>query len=198
MKSILALSLISLSLCLPLSAQPAQPAPKPADAFEEGMRQAFTAYKKGEDGAVSAKLRELLKIMDEKGVAKLGATLPDMAGTWKGEALKNEDTSEAGGGVSISRTYVSGEQRVTVRFLKDPQLVAQLLPLLVNEDLLKMSGRKIHKISGETAVMDGENKLQIVVDQRIYLELVGENGAAETELVNLAEKLDLAGIAKLK
>lgn len=196
MKSILALSLISLSIGLPLAAQPA--APKTPDAFEEGMRQAFTAYKKGDDEAVTAKLRELLKIIDEKGAAKLGATLPDMAGTWKGETLKIEDTTALGGGASVSRTYVSGDKRVTVNIVKDSPLISQLLPLFVNEDLLKMSGRNMHKISGETAVMDGESKLQLVVAQRIYLELVGENGAGETELVNVAEKLDLAGMAKLK
>lgn len=195
MKSILALLLISLSCLLPLSAQPAA---KPADAFEEGMRQAFAAYKKGDDEAVTAKLRDLLKIMDAKGAGKLGAALPDMAGTWKGEPLKNDDTSVLGGGVSISRTYVSGEKRVTVKIVKDSPLVAQLLPLFVNEDLLKMSGRKMHKISGETAVMDGDNKLQMVVDQRIYMELIGENGAGETEMLNVAEKLDISGIAKLK
>lgn len=196
MKSIFALFLISLSICLPLSAQPA--APKPPDAFEEGMRQAFAAYKKGDDEAVTAKLRELLKIMDEKGAAKLGASLPDMAGTWKGEALKTEDASALGAGAAIARTYVSGDKRITVRVVKDSPLVAQLLPILVNEELLKMSGRTIHKISGETAVMEGDSKLQIVVDQRIYLELAGENGAGETDLVSLAEKLDLAGIAKIK
>ncbi|GAA5128009.1 hypothetical protein JIN84_07845 [Luteolibacter yonseiensis] len=196
MKTLLALSLVSLAVGLPLSAQPA--APKPADPFEEGMRQAFTAYKKGDDEAVTAKLRELLKIMDAKGSAKVGATLPDMAGTWKGESLKNDDTSAIGGGASVSRTYVSGDKRVTARVVKDSPLVAQLLPIFVNDELLKISGRKIHKISGETAVMDGEDKLQIVLDQRIYVELVGEGGAGETELVSLAEKLDLSAIAKLK
>ncbi|MEO7099547.1 MAG: hypothetical protein ABI162_09320 [Luteolibacter sp.] len=194
MKPILQLLLVSISCILPLAAQEA---PKVADPFEDGMRQAFTAYKKGDNEAVTAKLRELLKLMDEKGAAKMGGLLPDMLGTWKGESLKHDDATP-GSGISISRTYVSGEHQITIRIVKDSPLVSQLLPLLLNEDLLRMANRKTYRVSGEMAVMEGEEKLQLVVDQRIYVELEGNSGTAEADLVALAEKLDLKSLAKIK
>jgi hypothetical protein len=195
MKSILTSLLIPFILLLPVSAQNEA---KPADPFEDGMRQAFNAYKKGENEAVTAKLRELLKIMEDKNAAKLGGLLPDALGDWKAETLKQENLGLVGGGVSLSRIYVSGEKRITVAVVKDSPLVAQLLPLFVNEELLRMTNRTMHKISGETGVMEGTDKLQVVVDERIYLELVGTGGAGETELVALAGKLDLKAMAKIK
>ncbi|MES2660124.1 MAG: hypothetical protein V4689_15990 [Verrucomicrobiota bacterium] len=167
-----------------------------ADPFEDGMRQAFTDYKKGDNEAVTAKLRELLKIMDEKGAAKVGGLLPDTVEAWKGETVKREEVP--GGGISMSRVYVSGENRVAVKVVKDSPLVAQLLPLLANDDLIKMTNRRTHRISGETAIMEGEHKLQIVLDERIYVEFVGGEATGETELVAFATKIDLSKMAKLK
>ena len=167
-----------------------------ADPFEDGMRQAFTDYKKGDNEAVSAKLRELLKIMEEKDAAKVGTLLPDAVDAWKGETMKREDVP--GGGIAMSRVYVSGEHHITVKVVKDSPLVAQLLPLLANEDLIKMTNRKTHRIAGETAIMDGEHKLQIVLDERIYVEFAGDDATGETELVSLATKIDLGKLAKLK
>lgn len=196
MKSTFHFLLLSCALALPVLGQ--APAPTPADPFETGMREAFTAYKKGDNEAVGAKLRELLKILDEKGAEKLGSLLPDMLGTWKGEAARREDLTAAGNGIATSRTYVSGPQKITVRLVKNHPKLGELLPLFVNEELLKLTNRKVHKISGVTAVMEGENKIQLIVDERIYIELEGEGGAGETELVDLAGKLDLPAMAKIK
>jgi hypothetical protein len=181
---------------LPLLGQ--EPAKAAADPFEDGMRQAFTAYKKGDNEAVTAKLRELLKLIEEKGAAKLGGLLPETLGAWKGENLKRDEMGVLGGGVSMARTYVSGEHQITVKIVKDSPLVNQMLPLLLNEDLIRMTNRKTHRISGEMGIMEGDNKLQIIVDQRIYVELLGNDGTGETDLVALAEKLDLKAMAKIK
>ncbi len=184
-----------ISFLLPLTAKGQ---PKKIEAFEEGMRQAFADYKKGDNEAVTAKLRELLKLMEEQGAAKVGTVLPDTVDAWKGETLKKDDIGAIGGGVSMSRIYVSGEHRITVKVVKDSPLVTQLLPLFANEDLIRMTNRKTHHIAGETGIMEGENKLQIVVDGRIYVELEGDPATGETELVAFARKLDLAALAKMK
>jgi hypothetical protein len=172
--------------------------PKKIEGFEEGMRQAFADYKKGDNEAVTAKLRELLKLMEEQGAAKVGTVLPDAVDAWKGESLKKDDIAALGGGVSLSRIYVSGEHRITAKVVKDSPMVTQLLPLFANEDLIRMTNRKTHHIGGETAIMEGENKLQIVVDGRIFVELEGDKATGETELVAFARKLDLAALAKMK
>ncbi len=181
-----------------LSPVAAKDEPQKIEGFEEGVRQAFADYKKGDHEAVTAKLRELLKLMEEKGAAKVGTVLPDAVEAWRGETLKKDDIAVLGGGVSLSRTYVSGVHRITAKVVKNSPLVTQLLPLLANEDLIRMANRKTHRIAGETAIMEGESKLQIVVDGRIYVELEGDKATGETALVAFARKLDLAALAKMK
>jgi hypothetical protein len=181
--------------CLPLSVLGQAP---PPDRFEEGMRQAFADYKKGDHEAVTAKLRELLKLMEERGAAKVAALLPDELNGWKGENLVREDLGMVGGGVSIARTYSSGNREIKIKAIKDSPLVKQLIPLLTNEDLIRASNRKTHRIAGETAIMDGERKLQMVLDQRIFVEITGDDTIGEKELVAAARLLDLRALAKLK
>ncbi len=189
MKSLL-LALLTSTLVTAQSAKP--------DPFEEGMRQAFAEYKKGNHEAVTAKLRELIKLEEERGAAKVGSVLPDAVEGWKGETVKNDDLTIVGGGRSISRVYVSGNRLITLKVIKDSPLVKQLIPLLTNEDLLRMGNRKTHNISGDTAIMEGERKLQMVLDQRIYLEITGDETLFEKDLVAFARKLDLKALAKLK
>jgi hypothetical protein len=170
----------------------------PPDRFEEGMRQAFADYKKGDHEAVTAKLRELLKMMEERDAAKVGALLPEQLNGWKGGNLVKEDLGILGGGVSIARTYSAGNREITVKAIKDSPLIKQLMPLLTNEDLIRATNRKTHRIAGETAIMDGERKLQMVLDQRIFVEITGDNTIGEKELVATARLLDLKALAKLK
>lgn len=196
MKSTFHLIALSCALALPVLGQ--APAPAPADPFEAGMREAFTTYKKGDAEATATKLRELLKILDSKAVAKLGTLLPDALGDWKADALKTEDPASPGGVVTVARTYASGEKKITVSVAKDSPSLAELLPLLVNEELLKLANRNVYKIAGEPGVMEGGSKLEIAVDERIHVELLASGGAVEAELVDLAGKLDLAAMAKIK
>ena len=176
----------------------AQGQPKPGDPFEEGMRQAFADYKKGDHEAVTVKLRELLKLMEGKAVQKVGLLLPDAIDAWKGESLEIDESGSVGGGFSLSRSYTSAERRITVRLVKDSPFIRDLLPLFANEELIRMTNRKTHQIAGETGIMEGENKLQIVVDERIYVELEGDKATGETDLVAFAGKLNLAALAKVK
>jgi hypothetical protein len=147
---------------------------------------------------VTEKLRILLKMMEEKGAAKVGETLPEEIEGWEGGALKREDLTVVGGGISISRTYVSGKKEVVAKVVKDSPFLKQLIPLIANEDLLKLTNRKTYRISGETAVMEGERKLQLVADGRILVELVGNAETEEKDLVALVRKLDLKALAKMK
>ena len=190
---------LTLFAALVLSASPFVDAvEKDSDPFEKGMRQAFSDYKKGDDAAVTEQLRELLKMLEERGAEKVGEILPREVGEWRGELVKREDLSVVGGGISISRVYSSGNKSIMVKVMKDSPLVKQLLPLILNEELVRMSNRKTYRISGETAIMDGEDKLQMVVDDRIFVELSVNSEAHEKDLVALVRKLDLNALAKIK
>lgn len=175
----------------------AQNRPK-GDAIEEGLRQAFTDYQKGDHEAVSEKLREILKQLEEKTVEKVAELLPKTIEYWQGGELMRDDLGLLGGGVSLSRTYTAAKREATVKVVKDSPLAKQLIPLLGNNDLIALSGRKTHRISGQTAVMEGDKKLQMAIDGRILLEVTGNQDAEEKDLVAIAKKLDLAALAKMK
>lgn len=188
-----ALALVSFLLPMAVTAEP----PK-ADPFEEGMRQAFTDYKKGDIEAVTANLRKLLKLMEERDAEKVGETLPAELNGWRGGRVKHDDLGTVGGGVSVSRSYLSGRSDITVKVMKDAPAIKQLLPLLTNDELIRISNRKTYRISGETAIMDGGRKMQMVIDERIFVELVAGGEAGEKDLVSVARKLDLRALAKMK
>ncbi len=170
---------------------------KAEDEIEMGLRNVFTVYKKGDTQDALERMRALVKLLEEKSADAVGELLPEEVGDWKGETMKKEDLAIAGGGVSISRLYVDGEKHVTVKVIKDAPVVKPLIAMLGNKELLALSGRKTSRISGEVAVMEGERKLQMVLDGRIYVELEGDAATDERDLVSLARKLDLRAISKL-
>jgi|GEM_PF-6535793 len=184
-----------LGLALPLCAAD-EAAEK--DPVEAAFREAWADYKKGDHEATAEKLRELLRMIEDKTAAKVEALLPDQVDHWKAEELKRDDLSVVGGGISISRLYLSGKRRVEVKVVKDSPILKSLLPLITNEQMIELSGRETHTISGETAIMEGERKMQMVLDERVYLELVAGGEADEKDLLRLARGLDLRALGKIR
>jgi hypothetical protein len=168
------------------------------DAVELALREVYKSYKAGEDKQALDAMREVVKLLEVKVADKVGEQLPEKVGDWKGESLKKEDLALLGGGISISRTYVLDDAKITVKVMKDVPALKGVMALLGNEELLKLGNRKTMRISGQTAVMEGEHKLQIVLDGRIYVELLGNDKAGERELVSFARKLDLRAISKME
>ena len=170
---------------------------KTEDEIEMGLRNVFTVYKKGDKKEALERMRALVKLMEANSADAVAELLPEEVGDWKGETMKKEDLTIAGGGVSISRVYVDGEKNVTVKVIKDAPVIKPIIAMLGNKELLALSGRKTSRISGELAVMEGERKLQMVLDERIFVELEGNAVSDERDLVSLARKLDLRAISKL-
>ena len=187
--------LLGIGLSLPCHAQPAT---GPADPVADGLREAFRLHQKGDAEALAAKLRELVKLVEDKGAAKVAVLLPDKLGDWKAGELRREDMAILGGGISLVRQYQSGEKSVNVKVVKDSPLAKQFIPILMNEDLMKASGRKSQRISWATGYMEGERKLQMVLEGTVYLELAGNDKTSANDVVELARKLDLRALGKLK
>ena len=172
-------------------------APK-GDEVESGLRDAYKLYQERKYGEVSDKLREILKLLEEKNVERVEVVLPKKVSDWEGGELTRENLELFGGGVAMKRTYFWGVKSVTIKLTKDSPLVDKLLPLLQNEQLIEISGRKVHTISGEKAVMENERKLQMVIDGEILLEATGNAKTKETDVVGLTRKLDVRLMKKMK
>ena len=167
------------------------------DAMSTGLRDAYNLHQKGDNEALTAKLRELLKLAEAAGAKKLASRLPDAIGEWKGEEIKPEDLTLLGGGTSLSRTYKSENKKITVKVVKDSPIAKQLAPLLKNEQLLELGGRKTERISGRTAVYEGERKLQMIIGDDLYLEVAGNEPCTSKDVAGLARKLDIRALERL-
>lgn len=167
------------------------------DAMSTGLRDAYNLHQKGDNEALTAKLRELIKLAEEAGAKKLASRLPDAIGEWKGEEIKPEDLTLLGGGTSLSRTYKSGEKKISVKVVKDSPLAKQIAPLLKNEEFLAISGRKTERISGRTAVYEGDRKLQMIIGDDLYLEVAGNEPCDAKDVAGLARKLDIRSLERL-
>lgn len=179
----------------------AQPTPAPsaaADPFEAGMRDTFAAYKKGEMETVSGKLHELITIVTQKTSAKIALLLTDKVGDWKGDPLEPRGPEFPEDVAAAVRSYTSGDHRITVRIVRNQLMVEQLAPALVNEDLLRAANRNIHKLGPLNGVMDGEHKLEVLVQPKFHIAIEGNEQTPEAELVAFAEMLNLPALLKLK
>ncbi len=188
---LLSFGLLSVSLS-------AQSKDKKKDPIEQGLRDAFSAYQKEDLDTVAAKLKEILKAIDEKKAAKVGAVLPDEIDDWKADELKREDLAALGGGISVKRTYTREEKSITAKVVKDSPMVDQWLKILSNRDALKFTGKKVHTIDGEAALVDSERKILIGIEGEVLLELDGDNDCEAKDILAFARKLDLKTMKKLE
>lgn len=184
-----------LILSLPLTAQSRE---KKKDPIEQGLRAAFSAYQKEDLDAVAEKLQAILKLIDEKKAALVGEVLPDKVEDWKADELEREDLSALGGGISVKRTYTFEEKSITAKVVKDSPMVDQWLKVLSNRDALKFTGKKVHTIDGEAALVDSERKILIGIEGEVLLELEGDNDCEAKDILAFARKLDLKVMKKLE
>ena len=96
-----------------------------------------------------------------------------------------------GGGVAIARSYRKDAKEITVKMVKDSPLGDEFVKILNNDDLIAASGKRVHTIYGEKAIVENERKLIMVVNEDIYLELRGDNDTRTSDLVQFARKLNL-------
>ncbi|MGE9268938.1 MAG: hypothetical protein ACQKBY_12650 [Verrucomicrobiales bacterium] len=189
MKSTLLLLILALTS---LHAQQEKP-----DPVEEKLREAFKSNQDEEYSQCIATLRETITLLEAKNAERAEAILPPEIEDWKGGDFKREDLSVLGGGLSVTRSYRLEEKEITIKLLKDSPLAEQWIALMGNEDLLALGGRKTKTIFGETGVVEG-NKLSIVIDKRILIELTGDNDCSERDILSLARKLDMHALKKMQ
>ena len=163
--------------------------PAAADEVTDLFRKAYKQYTAGELGEMTATLREITRLTDDRKELHLAKALPNRVGEYLGLPAKSEDPLPFGGGVSLERSYVHGPKMITVKVVQDSPLADAVMKLLTNDDLVAWSGVKVHTIDGQQAIMDGERRLRIAVEGRTYLEVTGNAAVRESEVVSFTRKL---------
>lgn len=171
---------------------------KKKDDIEKGLLLAYNEYQKENYSSVIAKLRDVIKLVEAKNVERVGEILPEKIEKWIGTDLKREDLSAIGGGVSVIRNYNQESKSISVKLVKDSPLVNHWIKILSNRDLLQATGKKTYPIAGETALVDEPLKVLVAIDEKILLEIKGDNDCETKDLVDFARKLDFASLKKMK
>lgn len=171
---------------------------KKEDPIEQGLRDAFAAYQDEDLASVKTSLAEVLKAIEEKEVARVGETLPDKVDQWEASELEKEDLKALGGGISVKRTYTMEPKSITAKVVMHSPLVDKWIELLGNRQALKFTNKKVYTVDGEAALVENDQKILIGVDQKILVELVGDNDTDSRDIIAFVRKLGLKKIKELK
>ena len=169
-----------------------------ADEASDLFKEAWQKYQEKDLGEATGKLRSLIRLLEEKTAKRVEVVLPERVADWSGGILRREDLQMFGGGISMVREYQRGAKSITVKVVKDSPLADHLMKILDNDDLVAWSGKRVHTIYGEQAIMEDERKLVMVVDGEIYLEVTGDNDTRSSDLVSFTRKLDLRLMKRMK
>jgi hypothetical protein len=91
-------------------------------AADEGGNLFKDAWKKCQDpdyGEVTGKLRDLIKLLEDKTARRAEMAIPERVADWSGGDLKRESCAFMEGGVSVQRAYRKGAKEISVKLLKD-------------------------------------------------------------------------------
>lgn len=162
------------------------------------FREAWKEYEREHYGEVTTRLRALLRLLEDETARQVAAIIPERIEDWSGGDPRREDLAPLGGGVSVERSYRLGAKEITVKVVRDSPVAEQLMKILGNDELVAWGGARVHNVQGVQAIMEGERKVMMVVREKIYLELRGDNDTGRADLLSLARKLDLRALKAMK
>jgi hypothetical protein len=154
-------------------------APARADDIANAITEAQRAYQANQFQAAQTALQEALQLLSQRAAAGLAAALPDALPGWTAEEATSNATGVAGlfGGSSASRTYRNAQgQSVEIQVMSDNPMIAQLGPILANPMLAGAMGRLV-RIGEQRAIQGSDGNVQMLVDNRILVQVQGDAGA---------------------
>lgn len=164
-----------------------------ADTVADRLQAALAANEAGDLRLAGDEMAAAAKAMAEKKAALLNALLPPAPEGWT-QTVNAEYTATlamAGGGTGTEARYDGPDgQYVTIGFLMDSPLMAMMMGMFGNPQMLSMMGKTV-EVNG-TPFLDQDNSLVTVIDQRIMVTL---NGAETAVLLPLAQLIDYTALA---
>lgn len=164
-----------------------------ADEVSDRLQAAIAANEAGDLRTAGTEMAAAAKAMGDKKAALLNALLPAAPSGWT-QTINSEYTATlamAGGGTGTEARYDGPDgQYVTVNYLLDSPLMAMMMGMFGNPQMLSMMGKTV-EVNG-TTYLDQDNSLVTVIDQRI---MVTVNGAETAALMPFAEAIDGAALA---
>lgn len=174
----------------------AQFSPRYKDPVERGLHQAQELYRTGQHRLAKAKMKEVLRLMEQLSKHSGQGILPKRVNEWSGGDLDRDELR--GAGFSLTRHYTYERKGIYLKLTKNSAEADKIIRKLSNNAWVWRSGRRSHIINGFRAVMESERKLQMAIGNGILLEVQGDDDTAVRDIIRFTGRLDIARMRWVK
>ncbi len=161
-----------------LLAAPAAPAaPAQGDAVDTALQAARQAYAQGRLDAATSELAAAGRALQSIKHARLAAFLPAAPEGWSRSVQKEAEAGALSllgmGGITAAADYTRNGESFTVSLTADNPLVASMLGLLGNPQMMALMGKVVRVGARDMMLQDGE--LSTLVDGRVLVQARGRD-----------------------
>ena len=169
--------------------------------IKQAINTGSEAYQAGTLSQAVTQLDYAATLLRQLQAGELGQLFPEPLPGWQADEVDSQADAVGlfGGGINASRSYHKGDSRLEINIMKDSPLLQTMGMLFTNPSMATMTGYKMTRIQGHTAMTkaeDSHQELQMMTDNRILLQFNGRN-VGEDDLKAYAEVVDLEAATKL-
>lgn len=170
-----------------------------ADDVTDQINEALKAYQNHDTQTAIAALDAAANLMRQARAEGLKKLLPPTPPGWSADEAQSTAVGVAmlGGGITASRAYHNGDQRVEVQIVTDSP-VLQGLGALIGSPLATFGGMKTVVIGGRRmSYTESDHSYMTVVADKVIVRLEGNADTPDVTLKNFIDAIDFAAIEKL-
>jgi hypothetical protein len=169
-----------------------------ADEVTDQINEALKAYQNHDTQTAIAALDAATNLLRQSRADNLKKLLPSPPPGWTADPPESTAVSVAmlGGGVTASRAYHNGAQRVEVQVIADSPMLQTVVALL-NSPLGAIGGMKTVVIGGRRmSYSDNDNSYLTLVADKVIVKVEGNAGTPDPTLKSFLALIDYAAIEK--
>jgi hypothetical protein len=170
-----------------------------ADDVTDQINEALKAYQNHDTQTAIAALDAASSLLRQSRAEGLKKLLPAVPPGWTADNAESTAVGAAmlGGGITASRTYHNGSQRVEVQIIADSPMLQGMAGLL-NSPLAAMGGMKTVVVSGRRmSYNDSDNSYMTLVADKVIVKVEGSKDTPDPTLKSFIGAIDFAAIEKL-
>jgi hypothetical protein len=170
-----------------------------ADEVTDQIDAALRAYQNHETQTAIAALDAASSLMRQSRADVLKKLLPPPPPCWTADEAASSAVSVSmlGGGITASRAYHNGDQRVEVQLAADAPLL-QGMAGLIDSPLAAVAGMKTVTVDGRRmSYTEIDHSYMTLVADKVIVKVEGNSGAPEPTLKSFIGAIDFAAIEKL-
>jgi hypothetical protein len=162
------------------------------DETETAIRAAQKAYRAGQLIDAKQRLDKASELIAAAAAKKLYGFLPAARDGWTVEPGDPDSTPM---GMTATRSFAKGGQRVTISISGDVRILAELAFMVLDAAEAKNAGARMVKIKGSSGVVTADGQIQVLVANRFLV--IAEGDAPEDVKTSFLDQIDVKGLSRL-